>query len=285
MFGMYSKRLLLGLWQFLTRQRKQRVFFRDATCHSDGQFGEVNMTSDVVLLMSLQNKDGGIFNQYNWSRLFNAPSRLLVININYKMGVSLLGLATSLSWDDADDCHCADDEILLNWGGCNFIGVDLSCLVVGYVQSVQSRQGLGGCLTFVVESAEDCLARIGDSYQGQVALVMLQFPTPYRFQGNNTDKDNDDASGKEVAPSVAQGGFNLQLPEGTVSYRRTWTSQEVGQWQGPDGSREILEHATEVACLLDEKRTTNALEENDHSCVAVIIHHHHHHRCHRHHCA
>ena len=97
MFGMYSKRLLLGLWQFLTRQRKQRVFFRDAACHSDGQFGEVNMTSDVVLLMSLQNKDGGIFNQYNWSRLFNAPSRLLVININYKMGVSLLGLATSLS--------------------------------------------------------------------------------------------------------------------------------------------------------------------------------------------
>ena len=83
--------------------------------------------------------------------------------------------------DDTNDRHCADDEILLDWRGSNFIGEDLSRLAVGYAQSVQSRWGLGGLLTFVVESAEDFLARIGDSYQGRVALVMLQFPMPYRF--------------------------------------------------------------------------------------------------------
>ena len=72
-------------------------------------------------------------------------------------------------------------------------------------------------MAFVVDSAEDCLARIGDSYPGRVALVMLQFPTPYRYRGKGPDDDGDGASGDAVAPSVARGGFNAQLPEGAAS--------------------------------------------------------------------
>ena len=59
---MHSDGLLLGLWRFLTRQRKQRAFFQDTACHSDGWFGEENVTLDVVLSMLLHSKDGGNFN-------------------------------------------------------------------------------------------------------------------------------------------------------------------------------------------------------------------------------
>jgi hypothetical protein len=112
--------------------------------------------------------------------LFEDPTWLLVIDIDCGMGASLLGLATSPLQDDPNDRHHADNEILLDWGGCNFIGKDPSRLAVGCIQSMQSRQG-GGRLTFVVELAMDCLARIGDLYQGRVTLVMLQFSTPYHF--------------------------------------------------------------------------------------------------------
>ena len=70
-----------------------------------------------------------------------------------------------------------------------------------------AHRGMGGRSTFVVESVEDCLARFGNSYQGPVALVMLQqFPMPYRFGGNDPNKDDDGTSNGAVAPSVAQGG-------------------------------------------------------------------------------
>jgi len=109
-FGMHSDRPLLGLWRFLTRQRKQRAFFRNAARHSDGRYGGENATSDVVSSMSSsqQSKDGGNFDQYNWSRLFEDPSLPLVVNVGCGMGVSLLGLqpiygsigggATSSAW-------------------------------------------------------------------------------------------------------------------------------------------------------------------------------------------
>jgi len=65
----------------------------------------------------------------------------------------------------------------------------------------------------MVDSAEDCLARIGNSYPGWVALVMLQFPTPYRFQGNNCDEEEDDGTSDDAVV----GGFNAQLSEGAAS--------------------------------------------------------------------
>ena len=72
-------------------------------------------------------------------------------------------------------------------------------------------------MTFVVELAEYCLARISNLYPGWVALIMLQFPTLYQFQDNNPDKDDDGARNNAVAPLVAQGGFNAQLPNSAAS--------------------------------------------------------------------
>jgi hypothetical protein len=129
MFVMHSNLSLFGLWRFLTRQRKQRAFFRDTVRHSEGQFGEANGTLDLVSSMSLQSKNGGSFDQFDWSGLFEDPSRPLVNDIGCGMGVLLLHLATSPLQDNANYYHCADNEILTNLGGCNFIDkkLQLSC--------------------------------------------------------------------------------------------------------------------------------------------------------------
>ena len=191
-FGLHSDRSLLGLWRFSTRQRKQRSFFENAARHFDSQFREHETTVDASL------REFGNVEQYNWSAMFEDPSRPLVVDIGCGMGVSLLGLASSTP-DSIDD----QAEIQIDWSQCNFIGIDLSHLTIGFGQSVRSRWGLGN-LAFVVDSAESCLIRICASYPGKVALAMIQFPTPYRFQ--------DDA-----ISSAAQRGFNSQLPDGATS--------------------------------------------------------------------
>jgi hypothetical protein len=62
-FDMHSDLPLFGLWWFSKRQRKQRAFFRETPRHSDSRLGEANVTSEVVLSMSLQSEDGGNFDQ------------------------------------------------------------------------------------------------------------------------------------------------------------------------------------------------------------------------------
>ena len=122
-FGLHSDRPLLGLWRFSTRQRKQRAFFRNAARHFDGQLRGTNATLDGASSGS---------NRYDWSAMFKDPSRPLVEDIGCRMGVSLLGLASSRDVNDRA-------EIRIDWRDCNFIGVDISRLAVGYAQGVRSR--------------------------------------------------------------------------------------------------------------------------------------------------
>lgn len=210
-FGLHSDRSLLGLWRFSTRQRKQRAFFQNAARHFDGTFREGNTTTAQLEAKSV------ISDQYDWSAMFKDPSRPLVVDIGCGMGVSLLGLASSHNSDGHSPT--ADSEIQIDWNECNFIGVDLSRLTIRYAQGVCERWRLGGGnLNFVVDSAEECLKRISETYPGNVAMVMLQFPTPYRFQNATDDEDADGCdSGDGSTPSVARKGFNSQLPEGAAS--------------------------------------------------------------------
>jgi len=199
-FGLHSDRSLLGLWRFSTRQRKQRSFFQNAARHYDGKF----KNSDSVPTV-----DGGMSKQYDWSDMFDYPSRPLVVDIGCGMGVSVLGLATL---DQRSTSAGLDIQIDRN--ECNFIGVDLSSLAIRYAQGVRFRWGLGN-LNFVVDSAEECLDRIRESYPGEVKLAMVQFPTPYRFESIATD---DSGNAEDLtSPSVARRGFNSQLPEGALS--------------------------------------------------------------------
>lgn len=182
-FGLHSDRSLLGLWRFSSRQRKQKQFLYNAAQHFE-HTREGNTTEDF----SASN------HQYNWTEMYTDPSRPLIVDIGCGMGVSLLGLASSQSINHS--------ELQIdNPKGYNFLGVDLSRLAIGYARGACRRLGFSS-EHFVVGSAENCLRHISESYPGDVALSMIQFPTPYKFQYEN----------EEVSPSVAKRGFNSQLP-------------------------------------------------------------------------
>ena len=194
-FGLHSDRSLLGLWRFSTRQRKQRAFFKNAARHFDGNYQVDELTLDDTLVSK----------QYDWSTMFKDPSRPLVVDVGCGMGVSLLGLASTQRIYDRDEMH-------IDWSKCNFIGVDLSQLAIGYANSVCARWGMSDILNFIVDSAENCLVKITASYPGRVELIMLQFPTPYRFPSITNDYVEDSSS--NIATSI---GYNTQLPEGSES--------------------------------------------------------------------
>ena len=189
-FKLHADRSLLGLWRFSTRQRKQRAFFESAAKHFDSKFGKE---------IAPQSTDGESLNQYDWAKVFDDPTRPLVVDIGCGMGVSLLGLcadgkSTSLSTTNNGEA------INIEWSSCNCIGVDLSRLTIRFARGVCTRWGLDHKLSFIVDPAEDFIERL-NTYPGPIQLAMIQFPTPYRYTDSEDDTD-----------SVAR-GYNAQLPE------------------------------------------------------------------------
>lgn len=87
------------------------------------------------------------------------------------------------------------------------LGVDLSNLSINFAKSIVSRWDLKGKAHFAHGSAEEVVEYL-KTYPGDVKLVMLQFPTPYRF-------DTTPADGMESV--VNQGKCNQQLPSDAFS--------------------------------------------------------------------
>ena len=220
-FGLHSDRPLLGLWRFSTRQRKQRAFFRNAARHFDGRFGDKGDSLESLSPLSSLEADANS-NQYEWSTLFQDPSRPLVVDVGCGMGVSLLGLAR-MNEKDNFSIFPSSSDIMINWDECNYIGVDLSRLAIRYARGVCERWGLGHNLKFVVDPAEECLLNLS-SYPGKIELAMVQFPTPFRFQ--NAEMDGEDSSEES---SVAQRGYNAQLPSDAASGGFMVTEQLLSQ--------------------------------------------------------
>jgi len=142
--------------------------------------------------------------------------------------------------------------------------VDLSRLAIRYAQGISSSWSLKD-LNFVVDPAEDCLSRISETYPGKVSLVMLQFPTPYRFQ--SIAKDDEDGAGDnitdaDVTPSVARQGFNSQLPEGAASddfmVTETLLSQIHGVLSKHNGKLLIQSNCEDVAVHMRKIAATKA---------------------------
>lgn len=109
-------------------------------------------------------------------------------SINKRMGVSLLGLATSKD-TCVKDSFGPPPAIDINWSDCNFLGCDLSHLGVGYANGIAQRWGVSDRVGFRVAPVEEMLVKIQKSYPGEVALITINFPTPYRL---STDTQNSD---------------------------------------------------------------------------------------------
>lgn len=77
----------------------------------------------------------------------------------------------------------------LHWMDCNFLGCDLNPLMPRFANGIISRWNIlnHGRLQILLSSAEDQLNDVLLYYQGNVALILLQFPTPCRLQDDGSD--------------------------------------------------------------------------------------------------
>lgn len=186
---LHSDSCALMIWKFSTRQRKQRTFLSTAAKHWE-HHNDVHDRTDGLEMNNVKGKD----KNKRWSELFTDPTRPLVVDLGCGMGVSLLGLAS------LDSSGCSHGSHQPN---CNFIGVDLSSLAIGYATGLASRWGLDGRLAFVAMSADALLGQL-KSYPGPIEQIMIQFPTPYRLASSAPNISTDEQ--KKI-------GGNSQLPE------------------------------------------------------------------------
>lgn len=171
----YSGRCRLMLWKFSTKQRKQRAFLQSAVAHWEHHKLHATRTAPIQQALSSKKYEG-----ISWSDVYSDPTRPLVIDVGCGMGVSLLGLSN----------NCSEFPVLADWSECNFAGVDLSGLAIGYGRGLAKRWGLEDRLNFSVDSAENFLQRVVDSYPGPVELCLVQFPTPFRLAVSRSGMGN-----------------------------------------------------------------------------------------------
>lgn len=179
-FNLLSMRPLLWLWRFSTRQTKAKVK------HEDEQ--EQSMASPEGLLPEPKSP---------WLRRFDDPTKPLVVDIGCGLGVSIIGLA-SLRNRYPQEMGSMDLLVSgLDWNQCNYLGGDLSLLGTRFGQGIATRWNLKGHLHFTRASAEDLVKEVDRLYPGRIAMIMIQFPSPYRLK----------ESGNTQLPSTAETGF------------------------------------------------------------------------------
>jgi SAM-dependent methyltransferase len=177
-FDLLSPRPLLWLWRFSARQTKAR--------------NETSTEEEVDHRTTSISKP----DPTNWLHKYRDTSRPLIVDIGCGLGVSLLGLATLQSAGRAREASELLGDVAI--GDCNFLGGDLSGLTIRFGQGIATRWNLQDRLQYTYASAEDLLDQIDSLYPGPVALILIQFPTPYRLvekAGGNTQLPTDLNSG------------------------------------------------------------------------------------------
>ena len=186
-WDLHSDACALLVWKFSTRQRKQRDFLTTAARHWETQ--QQNFSDSVQRGLLAQPS-------YDWTNMYTDPTRPLVVDIGCGMGLSLLGIASTAA-NEAETWHA--------WENCNFFGVDLNSLAVGYAQGLSKRWDLEESLQFVVDTAEHALEAILSTYPGPVAQILIQFPTPFRLLPK--ESTNVEYQGNTQLPKDSEDGF------------------------------------------------------------------------------
>jgi SAM-dependent methyltransferase len=213
--NLHSPHCSLLIWNFSTRQRKQRSFLQTAANHYKDQVVHTSSPQSVEFPIHSNDDgtDGDQSNRIQWSTLFDDPTRPLVVDIGCGMGISVLGLASlevppEQDQDDISGCYDAP----FPWHACNFVGVDLSSLSIHYAQGIAQRWNIQGRVAFLVDEAELLLDQL-PSYPGAVTRVLIQFPTPYRLP-SSLDFDSYELSDTSLVAAKIQEPRrgNSQLP-------------------------------------------------------------------------
>lgn len=154
-FGFRSPRPLLWLWRFSSRQKK--VSITEVSSNSGGE-------------------------AIDWSRIFGDTSKPLVADVGCGMGTSLLNLS-SLRNGRNSISDSSGGGLQMAWSDFNYAGADLNRALVRFGNGIVSRDTASqrkGRVHFFALSAEDFLISL-KSYPGELALIMINFPSPYRL--------------------------------------------------------------------------------------------------------
>jgi SAM-dependent methyltransferase len=145
-----------------------------------------------------------------WIPSFEDNTKPLVIDLGCGFGVSLLGLASIQGGDPENFSALLPNGT--HWSDCNYLGVDLNLLATRFATGITQRwKNIGPeRLQFVWLPTEDLLDEVASSYPGPVALILVQFPTPYRLVddptmrhwGNTQLPDGDESERFMASPSV-----------------------------------------------------------------------------------
>jgi hypothetical protein len=131
-----------------------------------------------------------------WWRRFKNPTKPLVIDVGCGFGVSLLGLASCEKSVDPSPLLLGTD-----FSDCNFIGGDLNQGATRFANGIAHRWNMSERLSFVACSTKILLKQVLESYEGPVALILVQFPTPYRLVHEDY--------GNSQLPSGVESGFMI----------------------------------------------------------------------------
>ena len=203
-FELHSERSLLCIWNFSTKQRKQRAFLKSAAKHWESK-NQIMETADSGNASSMLKNSANF--SIAWDAVFEDPTLPLVVDIGCGMGVSILGLSTMKIDRQLDNLMSNID-----WNRCNFLGADLSRICINFASSIVKRWGLSDNVHFTVASAEDVMEVVSQTYPGNVNLCMIQFPTPFRFDGKALEEREGEIG---LASEKHQG--NMQLPTDAFS--------------------------------------------------------------------
>jgi SAM-dependent methyltransferase len=174
-FSLLSERPLLWLWRFSSGLPKPRFI------------------ENTLQLAAKTDADA-------WIQGFKDSSKPLVVDLGCGFGASLLGLA-SLSENPGSPSAL---HAMTNWSDCNYVGVDLSHLMIRFAKGIAARWGVSERLQYTVCPTESLLNQVHTNYPGRVALILVQYPSPYRMY----DDEGGD-QGNSQLPSNVESGFMI----------------------------------------------------------------------------
>ena len=104
--------------------------------------------------------------------MFTNNKRPLVVDIGCGFGTSIHALGALAQ---EGDCHPFINS-------CNFLGIDLNEQALKYAKSMALRNGHTGRVEYVQADCLEFLRKSLPAYAGEIRLISIQFPTPFRAE-------------------------------------------------------------------------------------------------------
>ena len=269
-YSLLSERPLLMLWRYSSKQYKHGK-----------QIELLNRKTNNMINLDINNHNNNIannhndFNTFELNKLFSDPKKGMILDLGCGYGVSLLGLAQRQSAINkinrnlnSNEQHSTNPMQPIKRCDYNYLGCDMSPLKIQYASGIACRWGIDGFCQFVQTNVETLLNSLKTDYAGRVALVLINFPTPYassvvQRQSSVDDEIRTDVSQKENIPTG-----NSQLPRTLEDFMVTERVLELcSELLSPDGVVILQSNVEDVAVYV--RQTVENLQSS--SCKLRVV--------------